>query len=253
MLMSTAMFSQEESWLPMLEEGRVWHTMKLFPAEEKEATCEDFYGRPCTGFAIDYAVEGVQEVNGKTYMRLVQKGYNNITYPIRQDGSKIYMGMDGSEDMLIYDFSLKEGDIFHFDTFMSLYTFKVKTVCIDGVDRRCLWMHGYDEESGYISDIPADIWVEGIGGIATGPCFIYNLWMTSDACVIDECSQDKQLLFSFNDFNKMEPITHIGATPQSHEVFHFNTYDLQGRRLTAEPTHGIFIKDGRKYVRTRDH
>lgn len=47
----------------------------------------------------------------------------------------------------------------------------------------------------------------------------------------------------------MESISSVESVAADNTDRHEGLYDLQGRRLSGEPTKGMYIKDGRKYAK----
>ena len=249
--------AQEESgWLPMLEEGRMWNVVSLHPSDAENAKYKDIQGRPCEGIPYVYYVGSEQESHERIYKQIVKKDDDSVVL-LRQEGAKIYMGFtDCEEEWLIYDFSMKEGDIYHFGEEMDLFVNKVDTISVGGINRRRLWMSYYSKESKENSQTLADIWIEGIGGAATSPCFTYECWTTTSSSAMESCYQNGNQLFSFCDFFSPSPVEIIRSTGKVPSQSDNAVYDLSGRRVDAKAYEnenqklkkGIYIKDGKKTV-----
>jgi len=182
---------------------------------------------------------------------------------MRQEGARIYKYpsdvMFPSENGLIlqeelaYDFSLQERDTIYYPyLFNGLVVAHVDTIMVDGISRRRLTMNlGVGENE---IETLADIWVEGIGGAATSPCFFWGAWETSISGMMQSCIQDGRVLFSWDDFfapgiisSLLQPSKDIFETKQLESSS--GIYDLQGRYLPNKLQKGVYIKDGRKYVK----
>lgn len=243
--------AQTEDWLPMLEEGRTWNVVSLHPADEETATYKDLQGNPCIGIPYSYFVKGETDANGRTYERIFKQGSENVIFLLRQQDSQVFRTLpDTNAEQLVYDFSLNEGDIFVFDkdAGLLLRVDKAEIISIDGIERRVLWMKYYTEDFPEIDQPLADIWVEGIGGVVTAPCCMEKVWATTESTAVEECMQNGESLFSFNDFSTLA--TSISLDNVEVAVGNLSDfYNLQGHRLTREPDKGLFIKDGRKYLK----
>jgi len=252
--------SAQDGTLPMLEEGRIWNTMSLHPGMNPSYT--NLYGMPCEGTPHTYKIDGDSVINGKTYKKFLQDG--SLMYVLmRQEGARIYKYpsdvMFPSENGLIlqeelaYDFSLQERDTIYYPyLFNGLVVAHVDTIMVDGISRRRLTMNlGVGENE---IETLADIWVEGIGGAATSPCFFWGAWETSISGMMQSCIQDGRVLFSWDDFfapgiisSLLQPSKDIFETKQLESSS--GIYDLQGRYLPNKLQKGVYIKDGRKYVK----
>ena len=79
--------------------------------------------------------------------------------------------------------------------------------------------------------------------VEVSPCCLYVPQEVEHVYVNDV------LIASSWDFSRVTTAVEFVGQKEDSPVF----YDLQGRRLTTEPERGVYIKDGRKYVRTRDY
>ena len=85
--------------------------------------------------------------------------------------------------------------------------------------------------------------VEGVGS-ETGFLYIENITTNGASTLFVECKDNGERIFSADDFHAMPlSVGHIRSIDEAGAVF-----DLQGRRLTAAPAKGFYIKDGRKQV-----
>ena len=105
-----------------------------------------------------------------------------------------------------------------------------------------------------------EIWIEGIGcsiglwprekieAIGPGPGHPGLIYMREHFV---SCYMDDQLLATREQLTDI--YNHVMASGISNVVicktYDDSIYDLQGRRLSAEPAHGIYIKDGKKIAR----
>lgn len=258
LLLSAACFLPtfaQDGTLPMLEEGRIWNELSLHPGMHPEYT--NLYGIPCEGNPHTYKIDGDTVINGKTYKKFVQNG-SHIGIFMRQEGARIYKYpsdvMIPSEDGLIpqenlaYDFGLQERDtIYYYPPYgFGLVVAHIDTVMVDGISRRRLTMNtGVEEDE---IETLADIWVEGIGGAASSPCFYWTAWESSISGMMQSCIQDGRVLFSWDDFFSPGITNSISAAAKPEIGKSKATFDLQGRSVTGKPRPGIHIQQGRKWV-----
>lgn len=148
----------------------------------------------------------------------------------RQDGDKFYRN-----GKLMYDFSLQAND--DFDDKM-----RVKevgdTMLDDGVTRKYLLIVYADSwENPSIYDI--DYWIEGIGSL-TGGIYMNNTFGDGASFSLLDCSYNNQYLYLYKRTEtNVEELTHKPSTTAT------PYYDLMGRPV-ANPTCGIYFKDGKK-------
>ena len=111
----------------------------------------------------------------------------------------------------------------------------IDSIIVDGICRRRLILNN------------GDVWVEGIGSRESGILADWGdtpgTFMGSE--VISVYDGDK-CIFTRADFDGIatDGIGGVLAVPRNSAV-----YDLQGRRLNGEPRSGVYIRDGKKYVR----
>ena len=153
-----------------------------------------------------------------------------------QDGEKYYQNGD-----LMYDFSLEVGD--EFATYVDneenklLYTVVGvgDTVLLDGLSRKYLVMAPSYE--GVVIPGYTDIWVEGIGSLTQGIAQNDFYWSGGVITELQSCSYNGQCIYKKSDTY----INNVSSNVSS------PYYDLMGRPV-ANPTRGIYIKDGRKVI-----
>ena len=151
-----------------------------------------------------------------------------------QDGEKYYQNGD-----LMYDFSLEVGD--EFATYVDneenklLYTVVGvgDTVLLDGLSRKYLVMAPSYE--GVVIPGYTDIWVEGIGSLTQGIAQNDFYWSGGVITELQSCSYNGQCIYAKSD-TYINNVSSNVSTPY---------YDFMGRPV-ANPTRGIYIKDGKK-------
>ena len=220
-----SMVYSQNSYRKMFVAGRTWNMMK---AEGH------------TLFTPDNLVAGMAWDSTFTSFTIPKEADVTRSNFFREEGPKVYQDW-GEGWVLVFDFSLNVGD-----NFMGLKVESVDTIEVKGRQYRRLSFGlktGYGKEKDYC-------WVEGIGsslfGIYNG---IYPPTLTSgitDHSVLSVYDGD-ELIFEEDDF--MAPaVTAIKTVTQEKPGKNSTFFDLQGRRITARPQRGLYIRDGKKYV-----
>jgi hypothetical protein len=149
--------------------------------------------------------------------------------------------------MLIYDFGLEVGDVFNENyAGFSDQSVNIKLESTEVVDGKRFLNFSLAGDSNHSMQ-----WIEGIGGfhglgleqlIPETTCIECTRYQFLSLT----CSLGDEVLCSFDkDGNVVLGVEEIKTEKGKDNT----TYDLQGRRLSAEPAHGIYIKDGKKVAR----
>lgn len=244
----------QESAVPLVEEGKVWHVISLHPTDVKDPSPEngcyiDQNGRWCVGFPYEYTLKGDTVMNGQTYKKLIKAGIEASSFNcgLRQEGNRVYRCDEiVSPEYVVFDFDLRLGDIFtDYDGLHKMRVERVETIMVNGVDRRKLTMREYSDDYEVINGM-IDIWIEGIGCL-NGPSYPFWWAVTSNSSLLLDCYQDALKLISYEDItSNIFPKIYSSSECSGKR---YNCYDLHGRRLTSEPTKGMYIKDGRKMMK----
>ena len=107
-----------------------------------------------------------------------------------------------------------------------------------GTTRR-IYTIGMSDCEGYVETY----WIEGIGSMQG---VFANVFFEGSGTFLS-CEIDGKTIYTADDFFG-QLTTHITDVPKGINARDF--YDLQGRRLLHEPEKGMYIKDGRKYLKT---
>ena len=242
--------------LPLVEEGRKWHVASLEPVgtpqpgTTQENLYRDLRGYWGTGIPSEYTLKGDTMMNGQAYKRLIDVGAQRFECGLRQDGNRVYRcDAVGSPEYLVFDFDMQPGDVMAcpYSECDKLRVGSVETVSVNGVARRVLKILRQSDE-GETSDEVVDIWIEGIGCMG-GPVFTW--WWTAIGLphLLVDCYQEDQKLFSCEDVSlqQIADVRSLSIVNGQHSAS--AVYDLQGRRLNGEPRSGVYIRDGKKYVK----
>lgn len=209
------------------------------------------------GFKRDefYSIKGDTVINGISCKKMFRNTW--FQFGIFEREGKVYAIGGGQinpdKQRLLFDFSLACGEyVFNSDGYG---TFKVTVERVDTIYnsqnrpfRRMLVTTGpfYD---GHYTEKPSYLelyWIEGVGS-TRGPIDSY-FWFNGSqpGRRLEEYYEDGECILTHSEMiaegtSSVDPVT-ATQTPIS------STYDLQGRRLTAAPRKGVYIRDGRKVV-----
>jgi hypothetical protein len=226
-------------------------------------------------------IDGSFEANGKTYHRLYRvyiyendngsgTPYESPTYPVgvREESGKVYAYqkdyasvekrlrdveyfktdvspylLTEDDEVILYDFTLKEGDTYPTSPeFGPIFVNSIEVIrTADGADRKLFTL------SNGIKIL------EGVGCLNTDDVIFYlydhhTFFEDGDGYyTLWSYTKDGNIIYHVDDYtdtlNDLRSI--INKTPSNPS----SLFDLQGRRLNAVPARGLYIKDGRKYVK----
>ena len=205
-----------------LEEGKVWSYKKY----------NYFTGDTSMRTLIAKGDTIVGDVN---YKKIADSELGFCYSMMREDAGRVYCRYHGGDEFLVYDFSLKAGDSFNAQG-VSATVVAVDTIVVGGRVFRVLDVRD--------SEVPEvhNWWVEGVGsmcGLDVGFQMPGNSWN------FVSCQLGDVVLFEQKDLSTLvvrTPTFNDTKTPSA-------IYDLQGRRLNGEPRSGVYIRDGKKYVK----
>ena len=235
----------EMDYRPLIEEDKTWLCQGYKGGDV--LTTDGYYLYSC--YLKGDTVVGSRHCK-KMYMyndrNLGETTYEGAFY---EESRRVYRFLPGQEDaQLMYDFSLDNGDetTVHCASTGSWHIRKVADVyqMYDGKPRH-VTIFSEDEPTfkGY--------WMDGVGVLSrfcvmnpAGFSLLGGIW---GAGVI-ECSINGDILYRSSDYETIMGIDSPNFTQKSTPFTSRNLYDLQGRRLNAKPTKGIYIQNGKKYL-----
>ena len=249
-LSSSLNLHAQDNYRPLVEEGKTFNYIVddvhyEFDKENNRMIRHDKY------LPSSLVIKGDTVVDGIEYKKIMHESesvtyYNedenpNFLYGIIVEGFFFYE----NKEFLIYDFGLNVGDCFVED-FNGLFTTTLKLESIEVKDGKRIFNFSTNNNQS-----PTRQWMEGAGGrYALGLEEIWDIptciecdWLYPQyqSCYIgDDC------LCTFDENGNVvlgvEVIKTIDGKDDS-------IYDLQGRRLNAEPERGLYIKDGKKIAK----
>jgi hypothetical protein len=221
------------TYRPLVKEGKQWNYGQYI----REAT--------------SYLLKGDTIINGQEYKKAWKKceaEFNDDEWhyhaAIRELDRHVYYIADGQDkDTLMYDFSLKHGDSYFFYPEVQLRVISI----FYGYIRNELYKYiGYSLyfTGGGGGGVACQV-MEGIGSLYE----LFHPWESYKNPVFS-CYEDDQLIYSSDDWSEFfSSYTFIEPVPTQRQSSESSLFDLQGRRLNAVPARGLYIKDGRKYVK----
>ena len=244
--------SRPDSNQPFIEDGKQWIVIC--------ATYEIYWTKT-------YYIDSDTMVAGQLCKKLMchtedyQTGADETTLYccIYEDDSKVfYYPIDTTEPILLYDFNAMPGDT------LSLGGQREdihKTVCYQiwknvALNYKSSSFHGqlatqYDSELRNVdedSDVPYYEWYERIGSVFHPfEKRFFNKYMGGVTQWLYECRVVDKVIYSNTlGITLTTGLYSMKKVPPSWEQ---SVFDLSGRRLDSEPEKGLYIKNGRKYLK----
>ena len=246
-----------QQYRPFVEEGKTWRIARLIPLNEDPTY-------PVSH--VYYRMKGDTIVAGKTWKivresELIEPGdpvvYNSYCrYLVREENKRVYFSPYPGREELMYDFNVSVGDTL---ALHNIYYFEEQSTAaeFEKHSRLCDSIAIVSEETiksvgrsyrGLILSRKLDgneckaSWIEGIGGVSD--IFFQTIpleLICGPMFVLEECSVGDEILYH-------DDITGL-TMPQVNPITNDAIYDLSGRRLQAIPQRGVYIVNGKKYIR----
>lgn len=250
----------DEGYYPFAQNDKTWR-MQVGGIKENS-----YYNR----------IDGDTLIGGETWMKV----YNYIAFrelnysyfaAVRDVGKKVYAIAKGSNrPRLLYDFGLKVGSrvrcgvegndffcllekdeqpdtLFGFKFVAYLKVERIDTIETYGLQRRRFKLTLLDpyEDSTLAENI---VWVEGVGSYLS-PFMPWAPVLPRDGLLLLKgCAIGKNYISSGEDFYKENNTNGIDNSAYSRNESDI-IYNLSGHRMTKEPQKGVYIQNGRKYVK----
>ena len=211
------------AYRPFVEEGKVWNIEKVYT----------WVGSPDYGIVRTEKCElkGDTVIGGVTYKKYYEEGVYRRA--MREENKKVYI-FNNNQEVLLYDFGLKEGERFT-SSHDEEYVFTSEDyVEYDNKELRRMKLVNVND-SRYIN-----YWIEGIGALA-GPTTPFYYGMTGgEDTSIASCYVGDQCIYRRVSNSIQLPATDADKSSA--------LFDLSGRKLNTTPQKGIYIREGKKYI-----
>ena len=257
---SNTMAQEEREYVPFVEEGKAWYCSSKSYVGPITSEHPEGEGVDCI-----FTMCGDTLVNDREYKKVYCQfedyyGDKEQHYycAVREDAYRVFIiEEEETEENLIYDFcNPKE--------FVTLTYYDFPFVRTDG------WhLYGFptdqliyavcqftdDGEVDYSND-PC-FWVDGVGNIGHNPfAFEFNFLPYDEpklgkSTYVRTCMKDGEYIYSMewtsvpiDDPEAIDKSIYTNNSPKGPRL-----YDLQGRRLQHTPAKGVYIQDGKKYIK----
>lgn len=227
---------------PMLKEGKAWNYV-YHHFEEIEGG-EDAPSYSHETFPLRYVLEDMVAIDDHECYRLY-KYYNggaavHVRTLFEEDRKVYFINEETKETSLMFDFGLERGAVYSGEIFDTHGDVRVQDIEIEKSNDEYFPVYIMaDDELEYR-------WIDGVGSINDG---ILDNWLRPmPTCICDytsfaSCEEDDKVIWGTT------PETGIKSIERTTSSASNNLYDLSGRRLSKEPQHGVYIKDGKKVVK----
>ena len=252
-----------QDYRPFVEEGKMWRVASISPRNDDLT------------YPVDhkyYLMKGDTIVAGKTWKKVYYTSSDKFYFLVREENKRVYYAPYPGREELMYDFNVAVGDTVAYRDIQEFYNGDTAenyekycrnwdSIAVDTIDEvkdktgrayRCYvlyreWTYNYDDPDNYNKDIhigyAREAWIECLG--STGNAFehaITTTWLIgSRRHVLEECSVGDEILYHYDLSGITAP--KLDATDKA------AIYDLSGRRLQAIPQRGVYIVNGKKYIR----
>ncbi len=175
-------------------------------------------GNRWTEYTVDIRDQGVENssqyflnkdtiIDGKKYINLVNAKDGQYISSVREENGKTYMRLiypRTEEDILVYDFTAKEGDTIHSNCPEGDLSREMKVVKIDTVEL----MNGEKRKRFFFND--SNPWIEGVGNIRGFFSHAYELATDYRVQHLVCYRQDNEVLYRNNELCKENCCENIG-------------------------------------------
>ena len=252
-----------QQYRPFVEEGKMWRVAYISPRNDDLT------------YPVDheyYLMKGDTIVAGKTWKKVYHTSFSKFDFLVREENKRVYYAPYPGREELMYDFNVAVGDTVAYRDIQGFYNGDTAenyekycrnwdSIAVDTIDEvkdkaghayrsYCLyrkWTYNYDDPEDYNKSVEVgyarEAWIECLG--STGNAFqhaITTTWLIgSRRHVLEECSVGDEILYHHDLSGITAP--KLDATDKA------AIYDISGRRLQVIPQRGVYIVNGKKYIR----
>jgi hypothetical protein len=253
-----------QQYRPFVEEGKTWRVASISPRNDDLT------------YPVDheyYFMKGDTIVAGKTWKKVYHTSSSKFDFLVREENKRVYYAPYPGREELMYDFNVAVGDTVAYRDIREFYNGDATedyekycrnwdSIAVETIDEvkdkaghayRCYglyrkWTYNYHDPEDYNKEVQVgeawDTWVECLGNPfnpfkhdISNPTWILGSWTN----VLEECSVGDEILYH-RDLNSI-------TAPKLDATDKAPIYDLSGRRLQAIPQRGVYIVNGKKYIR----
>ncbi|MBR1732248.1 MAG: hypothetical protein IJ729_00675 [Alloprevotella sp.] len=245
-------FPGAEGYRAFVEEGKTWRVAWVA------------WTAPTNTIYYDYAMRGDSVIDGMTWKKILRLPEGEVVSLVREAAGRIYTLYPGyPEGTLMVDFLLTEGSdapVWSCNPDGEWGYFDGIRVAERGIMENQGRKHAYikmEMTNGemQVSQEPS-LWIQGVGNAST---LFYNQWNGQNSSgrfwQVTECWAGDERIYldvpqELSERNLYLPLRDGISSPlvTRHPS---TTFDLQGRRLKQEPQQGVFIRDGKKVIRSK--
>jgi hypothetical protein len=246
----TKVMAQEwdHEYVPFVEEGKTWNCTHGYAGDLLHPLMVD-----CI-----FTIKGDTVIGENSYKKVFcqyEEYYGDkelhFNCAVREDSYKVYIvEQEVNKEILLYDFSQPK-----------------ETLLIEINNRKYPRLPGYHlgtcptnqysfklEKGGENFIIYYGTWFEGVGYVDGNPFALLtndDMFNNGKGIWVVSCKKETTLFYQFDWLSEPDlpsETTSIEKHPYSFFSEASSFFDLYGRRLTTQPKHGLYIRDGKKYV-----
>ena len=249
--MINALYDTEAAPGKMLVQGKSW-----VYSHYRDSTLYDEQGRPYDLIEVVtkevFTISGDTIIGGQNYFKLYcQEESERPVYSraLREEDNTVYSVWRGeTEEKRYIEFNPINFDDLDMNPYNSNYKEEIDYITVND---RLFIRHSYRENGDY----PL-LAVEGVGYEYNGILGMSLIHISRDYLHFEACYEDGVCIFNASDFHKSGINTNIeslnceqDSKMDARTSKQNGLFDLQGRRLNAEPIHGVYIRNGKKVVK----
>lgn len=253
LLLYSNTFAQHE-YRPFLKQGKTWRCCR------QELVVDENYpnSTKLDTLYYDFFIDGDTVINGERYSKIKfinwYDMFSGIYRLLIEKDQKVYQWKDNKQ-LLLYDFSMESGDSCYLYT-SARYKFicRDKHECTVQGEERYFFINDFQipiwpgDDSDYFSNYYRTLYIEGLGCVNDNPFYFPSHRSYGEK--VWECLEDDVCIYKLKDAESyLEDYMTAIDEHYSNKCLNGDIYDLSGRQLKSEPHYGIYIKDGKKYVK----
>ena len=222
----------QDTYHPLLKDGKCWYGKEVSPFIDRDFTC-------------NYYLSGDTLIGNELFQKCYRLSNRsgdaaNVLYyyaALQEKDRRVYAVVrEATEKKLILDFNLQVGDSLHCE-----YGQSFLEIVSEGGDAHYV-LEKIDSVAAVDGSPLRRYWFEGVG--TNSYPFNWNFIISSYGYALQGCYEEGVLFYG----NPIpESIMMLNMSPSDNSNSQY--FDLQGRRLNGKPAKGMYIQNGKKYVK----